>query len=134
MKSLTKDHLTKRDEIVAALRVAAEKVEAAISQFNANLEVAMAPVDAAVEEYNRVVEQAGELAVDVYFEAEADFCNRSEKWQDSEKGEEYQEWMDQWNNVSLELAEVGRPDELETPDLSAADTLESLPQEPGSIE
>lgn len=129
MKTLTKNQLAEKARLGLALHQAAQKVDTAIAAFNHVLDEAKAPVEQALEEYNDALRQAAEFCEEVASDQQSYFDDKSEKWQESDRGQEYQQWMNDWANVCLDEATVELPDEVEVPDLSAPDTLEDLPDE-----
>lgn len=130
MNKLDKTQTAERDRLVAALRAAETKIVAEVEAFNKIVAEAFLPMEQAVEAYNALLQEARGLAENVSSEAQEEFDNRSEKWQESERGQSFNSWIQEWTCASFNDAEVCRPDEIDPPDLSAADELEALPDEP----
>jgi hypothetical protein len=78
-------------------------------------------VEAAIEAYNEALVEAESFCSDIA-DRMADYQGeRSDSWLESEKGDAYQTWMDEWT-----------PDfsELDMPDMDHAETLADLPEAP----
>jgi uncharacterized coiled-coil DUF342 family protein len=121
MKKLTKAQVEARWRHMDALKASSETVEEAIDQYNQTMQEAWEKIEEAVSSYNEAIAQASEFKEEVYSEAQ--------EWQESDKGQSYQEWIDEWE-ADLDEIEVEQPDELEVPDMEASDSLENLPDEP----
>lgn len=130
MKALTKQQSSEKAAHVAALSAAAENLEKAVAEFNAVVEAAQEPVTAAVEEYNAALQEAANFVEAMASEIEAEIADKSERWQESEKGQAFDTWQQEWEAVVFDDIQIDFPDQLEGPDLSAANALEDLPEEP----
>lgn len=106
MKGLTKDQLKRRDDIAGQLAVVQVELEQALAKFKA-----------------KVVE-AQAFCQEVKDDIEAYITDRSDRWQEGERGQAYSEWRDAWENV-----EFGDVEEL---DEQAAETLLALDSEPNT--
>lgn len=125
---LTKDESAQRDKILAELNETRDVLEAAISAYNSVVEEAKPPVEEALEKYNAVVERAQSFAVDIANQAETDIDEKSEAWQESERGEAAVEWKDEWLDAEFSAYELEFPDELQFDQPDHAETLEGLPE------
>jgi uncharacterized coiled-coil DUF342 family protein len=65
-----------------------------------------------ITDLNEKRERAWEIVDDAASAAEAYYDERSEKWQEGEKGERYSEWRDELRRVAGEIEQ-----EFETPEL-----------------
>jgi hypothetical protein len=126
---LTKDESARRDKILGELQTERSKLEDAISVYNANVEDLKNPVVAALEQYNAVVEEARGFAEDVANQAEQDYDDKSDKWQEGDKGQAASGWKDEWENADFQEFEIEFPDELPSDLPEHAETLENLPGE-----
>lgn len=88
----------------------------------AKLEAAATQVQAAIESYNAVLDEVRTFQEEVTNEAQGYFDDRSEKWQEGEKGEAYQAWVDEWYAADAE--------DIEVPEFGHADALRELPDQP----
>jgi len=57
-----------------------------------------------------VIDEANTIIATIHEDQEDDFSDRTEKWQESERGQAYQVWMDAWDAEipTDELLEPGR--------------------------
>lgn len=110
---------------------------AAIEEFNAKRAEAFQGVESAINAYNEKLDEARGLRDDVAGRLEDEWSEKSEKWQESDKGEAASNMKTEWENADLddfeieeiEEIEIDEPGELEAPDLTHADLLEELPDE-----
>lgn len=125
---LTSDQESRRQSIVERLRVQREVIEARVDDFNGAASTAWDRVRLALEDYESVRTEAEELRDEVVSDGESAISDKSEKWQEGEKGQAASSWVEEWSGLDLEEIELEEPDEIEIPDLSHADDLEALPE------
>lgn len=82
-----------------------------------------------IEKYNEVVEEATQFRDGIVEEMENYVSERSEKWQEGEAAQTYEEWVSQWRDIDLEMLDI--PEEPGEPEMNHADVLSDLPGEPG---
>lgn len=75
----------------------------------------------AVTAYNEAVSEARELAEEIAQRAADEWGEKSEKWQEGERGEAAHEWVDAWGCASFE--------EVDEPGENAGEALRNLPSE-----
>jgi hypothetical protein len=86
-------------------------------------------VERSDRDYRQVIDGANTFIATIHEDQEDYFSERTEKWQESEKGQAYQEWMNEWD---IEIS----PDELPEPEMDgdlelyALEMLQELPEEP----
>ena len=102
MKKLSKDQVKRKAEIVQRLAIQEDVIETAL------------------EAYNEAVVDAQSFVEEVIQEQEDYKAERSEKWSDSDAGEQYACWSDAWSTESFESVEL---------ELDHAERLEALPDE-----
>lgn len=129
MKRLSKAESKEKAALVAALNVAKEKLEHAITNFNAAMLAAQAPVNAAVKEYNEAVDNAKGFCDDIYTALDSYFSERSDRWVESDAGQNYACWSSDWQDIGMDEIEVEFPMEMDTPELDHADNLEAISEE-----
>jgi len=127
---LDKKEVGERDGLLEELRDARTALEEAVAAYNAAVEALKAPLLAELEKYNEVVEKARDFVEDIANVAEEQFGDKSEKWQEGEKGVAAREWIDAWQNEDLNAVEIEFPDELSLPDdeTDHDGRLENLPE------
>lgn len=126
---LSKDQEMRLSGIVDDLRERSNKLDQAVMEFNNARNELLAKVNTAIEEYNESLGEARELRDEVTGDAEMAIAEKSEKWQESEKGQAAESWKDTWGDLELDDAEISEPDEIDMPSTSHADDLEQTPSE-----
>lgn len=111
---LSKAQTKERDQLLTRLREAKEKLEAAQADY-----------EAAMTAYDLVVGDIATWRDDVVSDWQSEFDDKSERWQEGERGEAASAFIQEWEG--LELEELEEPN---WPDLDHADDLEDLPTEP----
>ena len=127
MQKLTKAHLTSRDQLIEDLNDTYEALEDAVSAYNTTLAEAWNEVLSAEEAYNDATQAAQEWLKDRAAEIQAYIDERSEQWQDSDRGKAYGEWKETFD-LSLDDSDLDEPDELHVQVDNHADTLSALPE------
>lgn len=128
---LSKSDLQRRDGYVSQLRELHDKLTDAIREYNAKLADLKAPVEAALAAYNEVVEEARGFVEDLASEHRGAFDDKSESWQNGDKGQAVSEWIDALENADIAEAEVEFPEDAnEDLDTTAPDALEEITAEP----
>jgi chromosome segregation ATPase len=130
----TKDQLSRRAALAADIRRRAFILNAAIADFNQQIETLTRAVAEAQTRYNEVMEDARTLASEVSGPAQEQFDAKSERWQDSDAGTQIRMWIEQWE-MSLDDVELDLPEPLEEIDPEEhAGVLESGPGTPAELE
>lgn len=135
MKRLNKGQLLEISVAVDACAEACGEVEAAVEAYNKALEAPREALLSAVAGYNEKIEDLKAMYLDLAQQGRDYFDDRSEKWQEGDAGQAYNEWLEQLENPEIESVEIDLPDELERPnDLLNFDEIDWLPpDEPGEI-
>jgi hypothetical protein len=130
MKCLSKKQFEQRAALVADLRKQAALLEKAVADLDAAVAAATPAIASAVVDYNAAREAAEAFVGEIAQEATEYHGERSEKWQESDAGQAYKSFADEWEGAYFEELEIELPEDLEVPELDAADILEGLPEEP----
>ncbi len=126
---LDKSETTVRDQFIEGLREAAGKVEDAINVYNEAVLALRTTLEAAVAEYNEVVLAAQGFAEDIGRRADEEFDDKSERWQEGDKGQSAGEWRDAWQGAEFEELSIEFPEDISSEIPDVADALEELPVE-----
>ena len=111
------------------------KVETVVETANAEIEELYKTVESALSEYNDAVTEAKAICEETNGDQESYFDERSERWQEGERGEAYREWADSWENAASECdaVDASAPAPLEAVAIDATETphegLDELPTE-----
>lgn len=129
MKKLSKTRIKQFNEIVEIVKDSQEKLDSAIEEYNNALDEKWAVIQAAQENYNTAISDAVGFAEEISNDMNEYFDERSESWQESEKGDSYREWIDEWENIELEESNLEQPEFLPEVGSEMADLLEELKTE-----
>lgn len=149
MKSLSKAQMKAHATIADDLATVVSAVSDRVSEYNGAVEEAYRVFEAACqtawnehldgvqEDLNASVEQAQTLVTEVTGNMECYYDDRSEKWRESDKGEQYQEWISVWENTDLEVgelapAELYPPEPLDLPEIEPEE-FTNLPATPDEV-
>lgn len=97
----------------------ARKVEALYDEMDAILAEAREKIEAKKEEISAARDAAHGVLDDLCREADEFFDEKSEKWQESDRGQSYQEWKDELGLMRDDMAEEMEfefPDDPDRPD------------------
>jgi chromosome segregation ATPase len=128
MQRLSKSDQATLTELVRKLESQESKVEEAVNELNSVIASHLETVESAIEAYNEVVRDANEFRDNINTEQNEFFSEKSEKWQEGEKGDAYSSWMGEWEN-ELPEATIELPAEVQV-ELTASVQLAELPIEP----
>lgn len=109
MKRISKEHRKAFDVAIYALRYAETEVEDAREALAS-----------AIEKYNERLEDVREAVNAITGSIEDYMSERSEAWQEGDKAQAFQSWLDSWNE--LDFSDLTEPDEI---DFGINEALES---------
>lgn len=132
MNRLSKNDIAKKVRLQKELEKARDKLEAVLNDLADQWDDLFAPIEEAVAAYNEVLATCREFTEDVHASMRDYFDSKSERWQESNVGEAYTDWMEQWevsgiDYVEFEIPERPSPEQL---DFAHVEHLEELPEEP----
>jgi hypothetical protein len=128
---LSKEENNQRDELVAKLEIAGTDIDAAVILANATLETLLLPINEKIAAYNEILAEAKELVEDVAARMQDEFENKSEAWQEGEKGVAASAFITTWTDLDFEEVEEVEIELIEELDLAHRDDLENAPSEVG---
>lgn len=110
-----------QNEATDGLEELRDKIAALVEDFNREF----------VEPLTEKINEAYGFVEDIQNERQGDFDDKSERWQEGERGEAAQSWLQEWENG---LQGLEAPSPLEMPDLTfevpaGSDALAELPFE-----
>lgn len=130
MKELSKEQKKQRDALNEGLSTAACKFREEAEGFNSIVQEAWGDVEHAQAKYNEAVVAARDWVEAVHAKQQEYFDATSEKWQESDEGENYAAWMQAFENIELEEVELDYPDALDVPEAEAEEAFDALPLSP----
>lgn len=125
MDKLTKADLQRRDDLTERLRSSAEALE----QEHTDLTTAIETFNRKLDAHNEIINEASGWRDDLVSEIDEFVSNKSEKWQDGDKGQAVADWKNELEQ--LDLGEIEHVEVPDLPDLLHADTLEQMQTEAG---
>lgn len=112
MKKLSKQQLAEKEQHKTDIDAAKAALDKAVEEYNEAIDREYMKVEAAINNYNGVAESFNQWREQIRSDQENYQSERSEKWQEGDSGQAYQEWMDAWGEEVEEL-QVTEPDKLE---------------------
>lgn len=126
---LTKEETARRDEVTNAAGAARDALNAALDAYNERVAAAFAELKTAADAYNETCSSVRDFAEAVATRLRDDFDAKSERWQQSEKGQTVEAFVSAWEDFAAEDFEPEEPLEVEGPDEELAEQLNKLPEE-----
>lgn len=127
-RELTSAQLAERTRITDVLIEAYDELDKAVEAYNSAMEELQAPVNTALEALNGALSDARALRDEIVSDADEYIENRSEKWQESETGQEVRAYKEQWEYAELDDKEIEFPEAIQMPDLDPETILNDLPE------
>jgi len=128
----SKADIKERDEMVEAAKAKLTILNGAIDKFNESLNEAWGEVEEALNDYNGALSDARDFVERVKDEFTSAFDEKSEKWQEGDSGTAVNEWINSFDSVELDDAELEAPEPLEEVEAAGLEELENLETEPAS--
>lgn len=128
---LSKDECKQRTDLMAKLSEMRNAFETAIETYNETIQEARGSVEESAQALNDALEEARSFVADIANQGESDYAEKSERWQESDKGQAAQEWWQAWQELesSLEPVEIDFPDGITVDVEDHADLLDNAPDE-----
>jgi hypothetical protein len=101
---ISNEQLARRRALAADLRERGRALNIAIAAFNREIAPLVQHVAEALDGYNESLERARDLADNIAAAAQEAFDAKSDKWQDSDKGDQVRHWIEQWEMSLDEVA------------------------------
>ncbi len=119
MKKLSKDELEIQKQLLESFAEKASDVDRLYSEYVD----AVAALNAAIDDLNGTVTELENYRQSIFDQMEEYFDGKSEKWQESDTGTEYRDWMDEWSNATVDTMEDVEEVGIDIPDVSLFDEL-----------
>ena len=114
MRSLSENEIRRKAEIERKLDDALSGVENAQGAYNAEMQALwqkyMAP---AFGRLNAALSEAERFKEGVEERLQNFSDDQSDKWQDSDEGSEFSDWLSEWQNASFDEVDVEEPEEFD---------------------
>jgi tRNA U54 and U55 pseudouridine synthase Pus10 len=130
MTKLNKKQIKEQAEIVAEIRKSGEALQTAVRAYDVDKTSSWEAIRAAQKAYNETADKACEFCSNIAEQIGAYMDERSEKWQDSDKGQAFSDWKDAWESFECDPVECDNIEDFEEWaqewDAQAAEYLEEL--------
>jgi chromosome segregation ATPase len=126
---LTKKQQAEKADHAQTIRKKHEALEQAVAAYNTAMREQRAKVEEALNDLNGAITDAESWREEIANAQEEYYDNKSEKWQEGDKGNAYSSWKDEWGNEFEQMEEIEFP-ELEVPECDLPDTIENLNDQP----
>lgn len=134
MKRLTKKQVQEQADLAEDLRETADSMGSSVLAYNVGVQEAFDTYAAVLEavyhehieplELESRMDDAESFRDDIACRLREYFDGRSEKWQDSDAGEQYVEWVEAWEECGLDLYVEFAPPEPDPPEPLEAPVLD----------
>lgn len=126
---LTREQSANLTKLVEDLQTAKAKISEAVDKYNESVSELRAPVEVVVTEYNEILGEVRTLCNTVANKAQDAVDEKSESWQDSDRGQSAIEWQLAWEGIELDDVDYQWPDELTIESPQHDQDLQDLPEE-----
>src|SRR5262245_24268876 len=116
---LSKEDRARKIELVNQLREWQDRVNDSIAVAQDKMKDALVDVNDVIDTYNEKVEEVREFVERVASDFRSDFEDKSEGWQEGERGQTVGEFIDAWENL-----EINQVDRITLPDVELDDEIE----------
>ena len=132
MKKLPEHEIESHQQLVDRLQTAYDHLESELGDFNTYVKDQFkAMIGPRVDELNGAVDDLKNWFDTQHDEAQSYFDDQSEKWQEGTRGEQYQKWIDSFEESAnvIDNVEIEAPEEIEMPevDILAVSSIETEP-------
>ena len=126
MKRLVEKDLSARQELISHLTQESAEVEEAAMGVNEKI----ATLNEKISAYNNTLKNVRDFRDDLVQRMQDHYDGKPEKWQGSDEGSNYQDWMDSWGSTDFDDLAVLEPiDPLEPGDAhELAELDDSVPE------
>ncbi len=100
MKKLSKEQLQEKTELSEKMRKALDALNEKIESANDKIRQINSDIGELYNTYQEACTEAQEFAQMIYKDMDEYYSNKSEKWQESEAGGNYDEWRNQWETYA----------------------------------
>ena len=130
MKALTAKQQKQLKQLTSEVEKLKDELNSAATVYNEVVGGAFARINEILSELNDKIAECNDFREEIVEQMQEFSASRSEKWHESENGEAFQKWMDDWGEDELESAEIAEPEMIEDDcDLPALEWLYTIATE-----
>jgi DNA repair exonuclease SbcCD ATPase subunit len=128
---LTAADLKERDEMIASVKEKQAKLNEEIAVFNDALDAAQDRLEEFINDLNGAISDLRDFIENKQSQFEGEYDDKSEKWQEGDKGQAVMQWIETFSNITLYDEEIDLPSSIpDVIDIDALDEVEALESEP----
>lgn len=106
MDKLSKEQQTQVAALSSRWVTARRELESAQEEAEAQIKDIQGKLNERVSDLNSIIEEANALREEIASAAQEYFDGKNERWQESDAGQEYDAWRDEWDNSLDEIEEI----------------------------
>lgn len=129
MKKLSKAQEHQRQSLCAEVEQKRDALEEQVQLFNHTLAEEWIKVEARLADVNDAIGSLNAFIDDITDEMDGYLSERSERWQESDVGQDYDAWKQQWQEAKLSEAELEAPADVEMTEVPV-EQVRDLPDSP----
>lgn len=118
------------DALLAALQDCKDRLEQSIDDYNQAAQAAFESVIKAGDEYNNALSEIEGFRDAFVSDSQSEFDEKSERWQQSDRGSAAQDLIDAWECADFSPVELEELEPFELYDAAHLEDLEDLPRKP----
>lgn len=130
----TKQEETRRADLRDKVAEARSELDDVIAKQTAIIEDAYSEMNAAIGKYNETLSEPRGFFEDIYDEREGEYDEKSERWQEGERGEAARGWLDAIGEVKDSQLDDIEEFAFEPPAMDFEDHAEIIDNAPGEAE
>ena len=127
MKRLSKPQTVRHEELTVKLTATRDDLNAAIVNFNAEVEALHEHLAPKVADVNAIIVEVNEFVEEIHSEQENYSNDRTESWHDGDTGSAYADWMATWE-LEIDDLKLEKPTPFDEVEIDV-DEFENLEQE-----
>jgi chromosome segregation ATPase len=124
---LNKDQIATFDDLLARGQSAAKSLSDAADKYNAAIDEAWQEFAKVVDEVNEVQDELRGFTEETAADLRCQFDDKSEKWQEGEKGQSADGMVNEWEGITFDHIEFDEPDQINLEDVIIYEDFEPLP-------
>lgn len=119
---VTKEEAERLEALADKLGNAREFLEDELDDLNRQIRESLDTINFKIAGYNELLEEARGIIDDVHSQGESDFDDKSEKWQEGERGEATREWLESLESIRDD--DLGDIEPIEFEDIALGEQVE----------
>jgi DNA repair ATPase RecN len=127
---MSKNQLKQRDELLDAVRTKQKALNGEIAEYNDKLAELREKLEESVNDCDGAISDLRNFIESVRDEAQSEYDDKSEKWQQDDKGQSVLDWINTFDAINLEDVDIELPEGIAEVEFDCLDEIEALEAEP----